>query len=218
MTYCYEAYCKIPEINSRGSTGGVASGLAYYMLKSGYVSGVLVCRKYETFIATDLTQLLESCGSIYEDFMYYIPIHNCNLYAQIGKPCNITEQFKFSISLFCSSIFLRQNTHITKQYLRDLSVSSRYLKKLVYMPLRCRICKDHVGSNADICVGDSQINPKINHVIVQSEQGKQIWDESIKDNIISAKLINFKHIQNRQLYLWKGGVIKWIIKKLQKSF
>ena len=218
MTYCYKGYCTRSKIFDIASTGGVVTALAYYMLKSGYVSGVLVSRRYETFIAKNLVDLLDSCGSIYEDFNYTTPLYDRDEYAQIGKPCDIDSKFKLSISIFCSSIFAKQSNPISKKNLRNLSSTKRYLKGFFVKPNRCRNCKDHVGSNADICVGDSQLDPKMNHVIIQSKLGKLIWDRAVKDGLISAEPISFTLVKNRQPYLWKGGLIKWIIKKVQKSF
>lgn len=215
MNY-YKAYCKIPEIYKEASGGGVATGLAYHLLKSGYVQGVLVSRRYETFVAKGLNKLLESCGSIYEDFPYLKPDQNLKNLAQIGKPCDLDERFTFSISLFCSSMFSRQSNPITKKELRDLFWLQRYLKGLVNKPLRCRKCRDHIGYGADISVGDSQINPKLNHVIVWTEKGNNVWRESMDEHIIHAKIIDLEVIKNRQPYLWKGGKVKWIRKKLLK--
>jgi len=213
---CYKAFSTIPELYAYGSTGGVATTLAYSLLKTGEVKGVLVSRRYETFIAKNLRDLLDSCGSIYEEFRYYKPRYGCEEFAQIGKPCNIDARFNFSISLFCSSIYAKQKEPISKKKLRKLSSTSRYVKALKHKPWMCRKCRDHLGVHADICVGDSQTHRKRNHVIVQSEEGFRIWNETVNQGWIIAKPISLKLIHRRQPYLWGEVNVPWMVKKFLK--
>lgn len=94
---CYRGYSKIPQLYEAGSTGGVATTLALAALKGGFVEGMVVSHRYETFIAHSLEELAESCGSIYEGYQYFA--HEGNALNQIGKPCDIKDRYEFKISL-----------------------------------------------------------------------------------------------------------------------
>ena len=208
---CYVAYSNIPMLYANGSTGGVASTLAYYLLVQQYVKGVLVSKRYETFIARSLDELQVAQGSIYEHFPYTMP-NAVDQLAQIGKPCNINRNFRYIICLFCSSLFATMQHPISKRELRSKSSIARYLMSLFNKPYECRRCQDHIGQTADISVGDSQHHEKHNHVILWTAKGQTIFHDAIQQQYISAKEIPFELIENTQPYLFSKlrMVKRWI--------
>jgi len=190
---CYRGYSKIPQLYEAGSTGGVATTLALAALKGGFVDGMVVSRRYETFIAHRLEELAESCGSIYEEYQYVA--HEGNALGQIGKPCDIDYKYRFKISLFCSHIAKSQKERITKA--NRPKVSRRHT------PSKCWVCRDHVGVKADISVGDSQVNSKENVLIIKSNKGLIVLKHAMKTAMLCLESIDYIDVVKRQPYLWR---------------
>ena len=210
---CFEAQSKISCLHDEGSTGGVASTLAYFLLQKKIVKGVLVSKRYKTFIAYSLEDLLKSQGSIYEYFPYTTP-SIANGLAQIGKPCDIDLRFKIKISLFCSSIYSNIEHPITKDKLASESSFSRYFRGLKCKPFKCRHCIDHVGTRADFSVGDSQYNKKLNNVLVRNVEASKIWCQTINQGFVWAKEINYEKVKQNQPFLFEQfGIVKSFISK-----
>jgi len=190
---CYIAYSKIPELYEKGSTGGVATTLAYCALSEGFVDGILCSRNKGTFIAYNLEDLTLSCGSIYGAFPYQ-KLKGDKL-GQIGKPCDIDEGYFFKIGLFCSHTSHSQEFKINRENRPKIS--------RLYTPLKCWLCRDHVSTRADISVGDTQYDPKLNVIIVRTSIGQEILNYSSKKNMIRCNETTFSKIQKRQPYLWR---------------
>lgn len=192
----YESYkgcSKIPQLYEAGATGGVATTLALAALDLGLVDGMVVSRCHETYVAHNLEELLESCGSIYEEFPY-VNLGGTKV-GQIGKPCNINNKYKFKISLFCSHTIEIQKERITKIN-RD-TFSKRFT------PFKCWFCRDHVGLKADINVGDTQTNPKENVLIIKSNKGLSVLEYALKMDMLCLEQIDYSAIVEKQPYLWR---------------
>lgn len=190
---CYKGCSRIPQLYDSGSTGGVATTLALAALHGGFVDGMVVSRRYETFIAHNLEELAESCGSIYEYYPYR-KIKGINL-GQIGKPCDINEEYGFKISLFCSHTVHPQK-HIITKFNRS-TVSRKYT------PGKCWTCRDHVGITSDINVGDTQVNPKENVLIIRTNKGASILEYALKMDMLCLEGMEPKEIVEKQPYLWR---------------
>ncbi len=192
---CYRGYSKIPQLYEAGATGGVATTLALAALELELVSGMVVSRRYETYIAHNLDELVESCGSIYEQYPYGEHYDPHKKLGQIGKPCDINEKYGFKISLFCSHTAQSQKEIINK--------NNRPTVSRMYTPGKCWVCRDHVGVNSDISVGDTQIDPKENVLIVRSNKGSTVLKHVIKEDMICLKPISFMEIVKKQPYLFR---------------
>ncbi len=96
---CYRGSSRIPQLYEAGATGGVATTLALAALELDVVEGMVVSRRYETYVARNLEDLVESCGSIYENYRY--ENHNGHKLGQLGKPCDLKGD-SFKIAIFCS--------------------------------------------------------------------------------------------------------------------
>lgn len=203
MLKCFEAYSKIPVLYENGSTSGIASTLAYYLLLKHFVKGVLVSKRYGTIVAKTLEDLVSCQGSIYENFNYALPDKNeLKFLAQICKPCDVNDLFRYNISLFCSSLYGNVQKPICKRTLLAKSSFSRAFLGFINKPLKCRFCHNHIGKNVDFSIGDSQYNRKINHVIVWSKKGVLVWDDAITSGFIGAKKISFEDLKKNQPYLF----------------
>lgn len=214
MLKLFRTYSLDYDLYRGGSTGGVASTIALSMLKSKIVEGVLISRRYFTFVADSKADLITGQGSIYEDFIYYIP-DGVEKLAQIGKPCDICSNFKCKISLFCNSIYSSNfRAPITKSKLRSKNKFSRYLMSKIHRPTKCYKCIDHVGLSSDISVGDSQINPKINYVAVRTELGLEVYNQCVESGLIHSEPVGLNSIVESQPYLLGRPSFKWMVKKL----
>lgn len=207
------AYSKNLRLYLAGSTGGVATTLAHWSLKRGLAEAFIVSRRYQSYLARSLEELESSAGSVYEDFQYGLEVKRSFHLGQIGKPCDMSQDCSPRISLFCSRIYSNQKNPIDKKSLKEKSRASRFLEGLKNQPRRCWKCGDHVGEEADISCGDSQQHPKVNHVIVRTSLGQEIWDGCLHDKLIFAQEIPFETIYQEQIYLFKG-VRGWCLRKI----
>jgi len=190
---CYKGCSRIPLLYEAGSTGGVATTLALAAIQGGFVDGMVVSRRYETFIAHNLDDLIKSCGSIYENYPYRN--FKGNNLGQIGKPCDMNENYAFKISLFCSHTSRRQKEKINRKNRPHLSRINNTAK--------CWICKDHLGEESDISVGDTQIDPKQNILIIRTNKGLSILEYAKKMDILSLERTDFREVVEKQPYLWR---------------
>jgi len=211
MLGCYECYSTIESLYKNGSTGGVASTLGYFLLNRDIVDNVLVMRRSGTFLARTLNDCIKSCGSIYQNLPY--DKMKDGKTGQIGKPCDMDDQYCFRISLFCSGV-LKED--ISKKQLRSLSSSERYFFQLKNKPFKCMFCRDHMGVNADVSVGDSQLHPKINHIIIHNEKGARIFNDAVDSGLIYiVREIDIDRIKHKQPYLFSGGILRWLLYQIR---
>jgi len=194
MFGCFKGSSRIPRLYDAGATGGVATTLALAALGLGVVEGMVVSRRYETYVARNLEELVESCGSIYEHYHYghQDPLEELG---QIGKPCDISEKYGFKIAIFCSHTSQPQKEVITKA--NRPAVSRRHT------PGKCWTCRDHVGIKADISVGDTQTDPKENVLIINSDKGLTVLKYAVKEDMVCVDPMIFMKIVKRQPYLFR---------------
>lgn len=158
--------------------------------------------KQAWIVAQSFNDLLESCGSTYEMTKF----GGGNLafdqpcLGQIGKPCDLDLKYSPRISLFCSHSYRPKKQRITKHYAQ---LPKPKLLTMAENPFRCFLCRDHVGRNADLMVGDSQFDPKMNVVIVNSRLGQNIVDFAVNHKYLLASKIDFTWIRDMQPHLWK---------------
>ena len=190
---CYRGCSRIPQLYESGATGGVATILALAALDLGIVNGMIVSRCYETYVAHNFEELLESCGSIYEHYPYK------NFYGpklgQIGKPCDLNNRYDFKISLFCS-----HTAHPQKERIHKIN---RPTISKIYTPFKCWFCRDHIGIKSDISVGDTQTNPKENVLIIKSNNGLAVLEHALKRDMLYLEPMDTMEIVERQPYLWR---------------
>jgi len=190
---CYRGSSRIPQLYEAGATGGVATTLALAALELDVVEGMVVSHCYGTYVARSLKDLVKSCGSIYENYRY--ENHNGHKLGQIGKPCNINNNYDFKISLFCSHVAQPQKEIITKD--------NRPTVSRMHTPVKCWLCRDHVGVDSDISVGDTQTDPKENVLIIRSNRGRKVLKYAMKEDMICLESMPFQEIVKKQPYLWR---------------
>jgi len=199
---CFRGYSLIKEFFEHGSTGGVASTLAFCILEMKLARGIVCLNRSGSdpawFIAHNKQDLLDAAGSTYEMINFdFIPGSDL---AQIGKPCDLKECFSPRISLFCSHSYRKKKARISKKY---AGVPKSKLRAVFENRFSCFICFDHVGSNSDVSVGDSQTDPKLNHIIVRSELGENLISFAVKHKYLSLEKINLELIKKSNPYLWR---------------
>jgi len=150
-------------------------------------------------VAKNKDDLLEACGSTYEDLKFPI-IKEPNGLGQIGKPCDLTHRFTPKISIFCSHTYRPKHNPITKDY---ASKPKRKIKTLFENSIKCFFCRDHIGLEADVNVGDSQENPKVNILIVRSQLGERLLESAVKHRLLKLEEIKHVKIKRKQPYLWR---------------
>lgn len=199
----------IPKFLDKAHSGGCASTLGFYAVKTGLVKGMVVSKPYLTFIAETETDFLSCSGSIYEQFKY-VKLKRNFKYGQIGKPCNIDEKYKFKISIFCS--------HVTKKQKFRINMNNRNKQSFFDIPLKCLLCTDHLGLKSDVSVGDSQFNNKLNFIIVNSDLGQKILDEAVNHKYLKCIPSNYELLVKNQPYLYSNikGKLKWSFTKIRK--
>lgn len=75
---------------------------------------------------------------------------------------------------------------------------NHYLSK--YSCLRCRLCDDPLGREADLTVGDAwdqkllQNNTGLSAVVVRTERGRQYMDRGIENNVVSVNKVTAEDI------------------------
>lgn len=200
---CYRAFSKVDNLYDLGSTGGVATTLALAALEKSIVDGfVTLDRTIGCWqLARDLKDLKRACGSAYNFTLKPKGFTSNRLdrnYGMIGKPCDLSSKFSPLISIFCSRVW---TVPVTKENIKTHRQHSSILK----MPLKCSrfFCRDHVGKKADISVGDTQTDRKVNVVIVRTDLGQSLFDLALKLKYISATKIPFNIIKEKQPYLWR---------------
>jgi len=191
------------EFYKRGSSGGVASTLGFIALKFRFCEGVYTLDRTvshpEWFIARSKKDLLKSCGSTYEDlkFVKKFDISNVGL---IGKPCDMKPIFSPRISIFCSHTYRPKSFIISKEYAQ----TARNKWKSVFSdPVKCFLCLDHLGYVADVNVGDDQVDPKLNNVIVRSKLGLRLIRLGVDNNLLKMEGMKCINIKRKQKYLWR---------------
>lgn len=195
----YIGFSKIEPFNRCGSSGGVASTLSFFAIEKNYVKAMLVSRRYKTVIAETKEDLIESCGSIYEDFKY--KKLKGDLLGQVGKPCNIDLSYKIRICLFCSGTRRHRKLVLTRE--------KRLLTGLIDIPAKCFLCTDHLGRKANISIGDLHGYPKMNMIIAWNKQGADMIRQASKENYLNIISIGNKILRERQPYLFKRGIKFW---------
>jgi len=203
MLLCFKGYSLIKEFYDKGSTGGVASTLAFCILEMKLAQGI-ICLDHcfpdpHWFVAYNKAGILRAAGSTYEYVKFDIPVGNCNL-AQIGKPCDLAAGFSPKISLFCSHSYRRKKIPITKQY---AGLSKSKIRTVLENPIPCFLCSDHIGVSSDISVGDTQTDPEINVVLVHSKLGEQLLGYTINHKYLLLEKIKIEDIKQKQPYLWR---------------
>lgn len=200
---CYTAYSNIPDLFKQGSCGGVVTTLAFIAIKSHFVDGFVTLdrtlNKWQ--IACNIQDLKRACGSTYHivpTLSEFLKNHSVQgmKYGLIGKPCDMTNGFAPLLSLFCARAW---TIPVTKETMPSQTGS------VLKMPLRCSrfLCKDHVGKMADISVGDSQMEKKLNVVLVRTKLGQWLLDLCINLKCVSVTKIDYYSIKERQPYLWR---------------
>lgn len=185
----------LKDFYERGSTGGVASTLGWMAIRLGYVDGIVTAIPYKTIIARTQNEVLESCGSIYEDFPY--THYRIGVLGQIGKPCNLEPRFyRLRIGIFCSGTRYKQSFRVTR--------GNRARISRLMIPIKCFFCRDHFGRNADLSIGDTQDDPKENVVIVWTKTGKWLIEDCLRERVLNLQPITYDIICKKQPYLLKG--------------
>lgn len=213
---CYRGFSLIPELYRGGSTGGVVSSLAYAMLQFKLVDRVLVSspRLHSTYLAKDLNGLKRSQGSIYHNFYYYkpdVPEEFPEGIGQIGKPCDMDPQYSPRISLFCSKVVKLPRSQ--PMFKHDMII---FDPKWNQIPLKCRLCLDHIGKRSDISLGDSQILPKLNVIIPHTDLGRKLLKLAINHKYIVCQRMPKGEINQPWIYSGIKRKLIWTITKLKR--
>jgi coenzyme F420-reducing hydrogenase beta subunit len=204
---CYRGFSLVKELYERASTGGIATSLALVSLKHGYADGMFVLNRnvYPPvwIIAKNKKDLLNACGSTYEDKTFQIgelPQNLSTHLGQVGKPCDIIQPFSPKISLFCSHTYRPKRKPVTKDYAR---LPKHKIRTFFENPVKCFLCKDHLGLTADVNVGDSQEDSKVNVLIARSKLGVELVEHAIEKEFLQLEEISYLVIKNKQPYLWR---------------
>jgi len=193
----------IKEFYEKGSTGGVASTLAFCILEMKLARGIVCLNRRGSdpawMIAHTKEDLLDAAGSTYEMINYdFIPGSDL---AQIGKPCDLHNYYYSPrISLFCSHSYRKKRDPISKEY---ASIQKSKIKAVLENPLPCFVCFDHVGFSSDVSVGDSHTDPKLNVMIVHSKLGADILAFAVNHKYLCIEKINLELIKKTNSYLWR---------------
>lgn len=140
------------EIRYKGSSGGGITGFVWYLLSTGYVSGIIHIGNdpinpllNKSGVSKTLKELTEKCGSRYAPVLSLASItqlldSTTDTYAFVGKPCDIAgisnfltlfpqycSRIKIKVSFFCAGTPSINATKNTLQYL-GLSESLKSLK------------------------------------------------------------------------------------------
>ncbi|WP_339865817.1 Coenzyme F420 hydrogenase/dehydrogenase, beta subunit C-terminal domain [uncultured Algoriphagus sp.] len=253
------------EIRTKGSSGGIISGLAIYALDSGVVDGVMQVggdsADYERNtlrISTTREEVLECASSRYAPAHIFNEIFDIldkdsQNYMFVGKPCDISalknfleefpiykDRFKLTVSIMCAGMPSFQGTSDivdafnAKRPIKDLvyrgngwpgyfsfrdNTSTVYRKTYneswgtvlnKHLNLRCKLCPDGIGIQADIAVGDAwetkdgypDFTEKDGHslIISRSSQGDLVLKNAEKDIKIVLEPLSINKIQLMQPY------------------
>jgi len=207
MLKCYRGFSLVKELYERASTGGIATSLALVSLKHGYADGMFVLNRNAYppvwIVAKNKKDLLNACGSTYEGKIFQTverPNDLSTRLGQVGKPCDITQPFSPKISLFCSHTYRPKRKTITKKY---ASKRKHKIKTFFENSVKCFLCKDHLGLTADVNVGDSQEDAKVNVLIARSKLGLELVEMAIENDLLQLEEISYLVIKNKQPYLWR---------------
>ena len=206
MLRCLKGFSLIDEFYNAGSCGGVASTLGFIALKFKLCSGIITLDRTVSppvwFVAVSKEDLLKSCGSTYEDlkFTSYLCKSGFPVLGMIGRPCDMKIIFSPRISLFCSHTYRPKGFVISKKY---AAKSKSKWKSLFSNPIKCFLCMDHLGSFADVNVGDDQGDPKLNNVIVRSKLGLNLIRLGEDNNLLKMEKMKCIKIKRKQKHLWK---------------
>lgn len=206
MLRCLKGFSLDDDFYNAGSSGGVASTLGFIALKFKLCNGIITLDRTVSppvwFVAVSKDDLLKSCGSTYEDlkFTSYLCKSGFPILGQIGKPCDMKTIFSPRISLFCSHTYRRKSFVVTKKY---AGTRRSKLSSLFSNPVKCFLCMDHLGYFADVNVGDDQVDPKLNNVIVRSRLGLDLIQLGITNNLLKMEEMKCIKIKRKQKYLWK---------------
>jgi len=207
MLKCYKGFSLDKELYEKGSTGGVATTLALIGLKYGYAEGMVVLNRAINppawVIAKTKRDFLKACGSTYEDRSFLVITEANDVttrLGQIGKPCDIIQGFTPRISIFCSHTYRTKREPITKDYARQ---SKSKVRTLFENPVKCFLCKDHVGLEADVNVGDSQEDAKVNVLITRTALGMKLVELAISHEFLQLEEEKYSKIREKQPYLWR---------------
>lgn len=206
MLKCYKGFSLDDEFYNAGSSGGVASTLGFIALKFKLCNGVITLNRTVSppkwFVAVSKEDLLKSCGSTYEDLKFdsYLCKSGFPVLGQIGKPCDMKPIFSPNISIFCSHTYRRKSFVISKAYAQ----TRRSKWKTIFSdPVKCFLCMDHLGLFADVNVGDDQVDPKLNNIIVRSRLGLDLIRLGVDNNLLKMERMKCIKIRRKQKYLWK---------------
>jgi len=193
----YLGYSCIPWFRIHAAGGGVTATLAYKLLEE--YRGVVMPKSLDVMTVAKTGKDIASCqGSIYEEMKYRIPLYGRTVdteYAQVGKPCDMDNRFGFRIALFCSGTRHRHGLQhrITNQNRPNLS--------RLRIPLKCVLCRDHLGREADISVGHNQDNRSENTVMVWTEKGEELLHQCVEEKLITVREVNHSFLIEQQPYL-----------------
>lgn len=203
MLKCYKGFSLDKQLYEKASTGGVVTTLSFVSVKYGYAKGMVVLNRAINplgwIVAKTREDLLKASGSTYEDVQFRFNNNSGNL-GQVGKPCDLRFGFRPLFSLFCSHVYRAKENPISKEY---ASKPKSKVKTLFENPIKCFLCKDHVGLDADVSVGDSQESVKVNVLVVRSLLGAKLVELAIKNEHLELEEISYAEIREKQPYLWR---------------
>ena len=139
----YIAYASNPQIRYKGSSGGVITALAIYLLKEHLVDGIIQVGADESDPLKNIVQIsrneediLRCCGSRYAPVSMFASAYeklgeNEN-YCLVGKPCDIrafknymslfpthTWKIKYTLSFFCAGV---PSENATEEVLKKMGI------------------------------------------------------------------------------------------------
>lgn len=199
---CFKGYSLIDEFYEKGSTGGVASTLAFCILKMKLAQGIICLTRRGAdpswMIAHNKEDLLRAAGSIYE----YVKLETFSAHnlAQIGKPCDLSECYSPRISLFCSHSYRKKRDPISKEYAGS---DKSKIRTVLENPIPCFMCFDHLGFSSDVSVGDSQTDPKLNVMLVHTDLGERLLDFAVNNKYLWREKMPLELIKKRNQFLWR---------------
>ena len=149
----YLSYANNADIRYKGSSGGVITALAIYLLEKHMVDGIIQVRSDDQYPLKNMVQIsrtkqdvLNCCGSRYAPVSVFDSIYSelrkDESYCLIGKPCDIRafknymrqfptnlKQIKYTLSFFCAGV---PSKKATEEVLTKLGVKKDEVVRFDY--------------------------------------------------------------------------------------